>query len=179
MAAGLLARLLRCNDRDWHDSYESVAPATEDRIVLEFLRFAQQHPLVSDGLLSLLVARLHGISLLGSGSTAIGGSRAELFLDLRGAGAAQTIHRHHRAELQHLLTDLLCDGRSVFSVVWQGDGYGWDFLQLRRFRADESELNLPEYGEPFIDAARIEFVRLVEPWNQLQLTWPGLEVSHG
>jgi len=140
--AGLLTRLLECTPAGCEALTPEVAASDgQGGITLAFLRYAQQHPLVSTELVLLLVDRLTGIQVrpVGKPKDNDAAGLAYMTLWLQGRGAASTIATRHRAELQALLTDLF-DSRNALPRTQWVEGHWEDFTGPEIFQIclDES-----------------------------------------
>lgn len=128
------------------------------RTLIAFLRYAQQHPMVSTDLLVLLLARLEGIAVRPDGFPAAGSegqSVGTLVIGLGGIGGRSTLLLRHKDELNLLIADLLGEASRVSTAVWTG----------RRWAVGRK--------------CRVERVWLAEKSTSVanRLTWPGLEVD--
>lgn len=123
LEAGLITRLLDCTTENGVDrlSPEDAAQVGRDGLVLRFLRFARQHPLVSAEMALLLLDRLKDLRLTPHPNDPRDGDqsrRAFLTLQLRGRGATAALLSRHHKELQALLADLLDGGDGLDDAWW-------------------------------------------------------------
>ena len=137
LQAGLLEQLLTALGEEGDLTPELLEH--DANTTLAFLRFAQQHPLVSPELARLLVERLCRVHASAHQDPPKKGKPvATLELVFRGSGGARAITTRHQGELQALLADLLDEDLGLFGAFKGSDLWNCERVyQVKRVLIDE------------------------------------------